>query len=434
MEDSIPWITTAEVIGSILLPLPYVLASLAYKKSSSHSASVDDLETRPSSISSSTEWPLVFFLAAMTLVLVGVKGIFGRAKRNLDQGSKFAAGKASTLFQQGKTYSTARRIAERFLTVVLPFYATSNLGAARVALVMLVGLSSNIVAIEDETTDLARIKTWRLLFTHRRWTLGSILLQLISDLVGLTNSISTTKLCLGYLALGLSIFVFSPPFPSSRPKATAASFTPASDATNPAILSIPLETPQKPEGIAVGAYKVSPLICTPRDSELTLLSGMLLGVCSFLSLVFLRLPFNGFSPVLFGWTFLASLAAAVSLSTIEARSLRGNKAVGLAFGSLSSSFFLTQLGSGLWSSFFSQCIFTSISFACTNLDTHAAFSKSFQSGIHQLQHLHSNNSRTSKDVQMSRFSHFVLRNAPNSQLLHSILIEKDSRRILYFMW
>lgn len=332
--------------------------------------------------------------------------------------------------------ATTRRVVGRILTVGLPFYATSKLGATRVALVILIGLASNIMAIEDEAADVTRVKTWRLLFNCRRWTVGSVILQMASDLAGLTNDATAMEICLGYLAIGLSLFVVPPSFPTSRPKVSIlTSSTPASEASTSAVLPTPWETPPQLHNTSAKVLKISPLISSPEDVELTLWGGVILGLLSTLMYLFLGPRGSYMSRAQFGCTLVTSFAAAVALTTAEPRSLRNNKAIGLVLGSLLSSFALAQVGIDLWSSFVYQSIFISISFAATNHDTHSASSfSSHANQQHHRQHQHHSKPHTIETGKMSQFSEFVLRKSPNWQLLHSILIEKDSRRIFYFMW
>lgn len=424
--NSIPWMTTAEAVSSIIIPLPYVLASLAYRQlTTTHKATGSPVVKQPSH-----EWPIVCGLTSATLLLIGAGGIFKKPYQELDRR------KPSLVPEDGlgkrHWMDKARRIGGRFLTVGLPFYATSRLGAARVALVMLVGLATNIMAIEDEATDLTRIKGWKRLFTYRRWTIASILLQLLCDFTGLISGSSKSDLCLGYLALGLSIFALPPSFPSSRPKlSVVTSSAPPSESSTSSVLSTPWETPPKLENSTAKMIKLSPLVCSPEDVALTLWSGGTLALVTII--ISFSIGSEIFStPSHLGWMFLSSGTAATALLTADSRSLRKNKGLGLLLGSLISSLLLTQLGSLAWSVFAYQSGFIGICFAATKSDTQSSFSVPPRSEHHH--HQHQPKLHTAEHVQMSRFSEFILRIAPKNQLLHSILVEKDSRRIFYFMW
>ena len=371
----------------------------------------------------------------MTLVFMGLRGMIGHAHTDMALEEKRLGAETFLPINTGHLDHIPRRIAGRLLTVGLPFYAVLELGAARVALVLLIGLASNIIAIEDEATDLTRVKTWKLLFARRRWTVGSILLQLVCDLSGLTSGFTTKSICLGYLALATSILVLPPPFPSSRPKASVvtSSSSQASGTSKPVVSSKSYGVPPQFEHLPAKNPKLSPLVCSLEDSQLTLLSGTVLGIFSIIAIVFFSPAHGHFSPAQLGFNSLTSLTAALSLVTTKPKSLRNGKSLGLVLGSLVSSLALVSIGKSSWSLLIFESGLIAVSFVCANLDTRAALFTPLHSAHHH-HHVHTADPHAIEHAQMSRFSEFVLRNAPQSQLLHSILVEKDSRRILYFMW
>lgn len=432
-NSSSKWITVNELLTSILVPLPYVLASLAFTSLIAPRNSPNGLLL---SSFTAPEVPVLLeisTLTSLTLVLVGLRGKIGiMSATGLDKRKKSLTGVEEV--QKTRWIHMARRIAARFLTVGLPFYATSKLGGARVALVMLIALASNIMAIEEETTDLARAKAWSRLLTQRRWTLVSILLQFVSDLMGFTNSSAAVEILLGYVTLGMTVFVLPPCFLSSRPRiSVVTSAAPASESKTSAVLATPWETPPSLEDKNSKVPTVSPMICSPEDVNLTCYSGIVLGILSTIVFVFSGSNAGTASEYQLAWSSLSTFATALALTTVDPRSLRGNKKFGLVLGSLLSSFGLTMLCSEAWSSFAYQSIFIGISFAATKLDTHTAFSVSSHSDHHQHHH-----QPTKLDIpehaKMSRLSEFVIQHIPHWPLLHSILAEKDSRRIFYFMW
>ena len=433
-SNSVKSITTAEAVSSILVPLPYVLASLAFGVLLTSQSKESDLP-QPSQLHphAGHEWPLVCSLTSVTLVAVGLKGKVWNPSASLDRRKKSLGGIEEV--EKSKLADIARRIAGRILTVGLPFYATSKLGAARVGLVMLAGLASNILAIEDEATDLTRIQGWRCLLTHRRWTIGAIFFQLACDLTGFTNESGSINILLGYVALGLSVLVLAPPFPSARPKmSVVASSTPASESKTSAVLVTPREAPPQLAPRSPKMHKLSPLTSSPQDVNLTLLSGIALGIVSLIIPFFFSPDGESFSSGQIYWEILSGCAAALVLTTAEPKSLRSNKGLGLVLGSLVSSFLLTQLGGSLWRSFAYQSILVGISFAALKRDTHTASSISSRSNHHHHHHHHPAKLHSIEHGQMSRFSAFLIQSVPPWPLFHSILVEKDSRRIFYFMW
>ncbi len=428
--------TFSELLNSILVPLPYVLASLAFtsiiaSKSPSDSLPIPSLTT--------PNVPVLLeigSLTSLTLVLVGLRGKIGiMSAAILDKRKKSLTGMEEV--RKTQWIHIARRIAARFLTVGLPFYATSKIGGARVALVLLTALATNIMSIEDEATDFTGAKGWSRLLTQSRWTLVSILLQLVSDLAGFTNSSAAVEIVLGYITLGMTVFILPPCFLSSRPRVSVVTSTaPASESKTSAVLATPWETPPTLEDKSSRAPTISPMICSPEDVDLTLYSGIALGISSTLIFVFSGPSAGTWSEHQLAWSLLSTFTTALALTTVDPRSLRGNKKVGLVLGSLMSTFVLTMLCSEGWSSFIYQSIFVSFSFAATRLDTHTAFSVSSSSNTHQHHHHHHQPAKLNipEHAQMSRFSEYVIQHIPHWPLLHSILAEKDSRRIFYFMW
>ena len=432
--NSSEWMTVSEVLNSILVPLPYVLASLAFTSLFNSRGSSDGL---PLSSLTAPEVPVLLdisTLTSLTLVLVGLRGKIGiMSATGLDKRKKSLTGMEEV--QKTQWIHMARRIAARFLTVGLPFYATSKLGGARVALVMLIALASNIMTIEGETTDLTRAKGWSRLLTQRRWTLVSILLQFASDLTGFTNSSAVVEIVLGYITLGMTVFVLPPCFMSSRPKVSVVTSTaPASESKTSAVLATPWEEPPQLEDKPSKLPRLSPMISSPEDVNLTFYSGLVLGVLSIIVFIFSGSSAGTMSEYWLAWSLLSTFATALVLTTADPRSLQGNKKFGLVFGSLLSSFALTMLCSEAWSSLAYQSLFVGLSFAATKFDTHKAFSISSHSDHHQHHHHQPMKLNIPEHAQMSRLSEFVILHVPHWPLLHSILAEKDSRRIFYFMW
>ena len=432
-NSSSKWMNVNEILNSILVPLPYVLASLAFTSLVATRASSDGL---PLSSFAAPEVPVLLEISTMTsltLLLVGLRGKIGiMSATGLDKRRRSLAG----MEEVEKTQWThmARRIAARFLTVGLPFYATSKLGGARVAVVILMALASNIMTVEEESTLLTQTKGWSMLLAQRRWTLVSTMLQLVLDLTGFTNSSAAVDIGLGYITLGIAVFVLPPCFLSSRPKVSVFTSTaPASESKTSAVLATPWEIPPQLEDHSSKVPAISPMICSPEDINLTFYSGIVVGTLRTIVFVFSGPSAGAPSQYQLAWSLLCAFATALALITVDPRSLRGNRNFGPILGSVLSSLVLTTLRSEAWSSLAYQSIFISISFAATKLDTQSALTVLSYSDHHQHHH-HPARLSIPEHAQLSRFSEFVIQHIPHWPLLHSILAEKDSRRIFYFMW
>ncbi|CAD6570756.1 MAG: Putative zinc transporter msc2 [Alectoria sarmentosa] len=345
-NSSSKWMNVNEILNSILVPLPYVLASLAFTSLVATRASSDGL---PLSSFAAPEVPVLLEISTMTsltLLLVGLRGKIGiMSATGLDKRRRSLAG----MEEVEKTQWThmARRIAARFLTVGLPFYATSKLGGARVAVVILMALASNIMTVEEESTLLTQTKGWSMLLAQRRWTLVSTMLQLVLDLTGFTNSSAAVDIGLGYITLGIAVFVLPPCFLSSRPKVSVFTSTaPASESKTSAVLATPWEIPPQLEDHSSKVPAISPMICSPEDINLTFYSGIVVGTLRTIVFVFSGPSAGAPSQYQLAWSLLCAFATALALITVDPRSLRGNRNFGPILG-LNFGFMIVQTFYGI---------------------------------------------------------------------------------------
>lgn len=436
------WITKTEAISSVLVPLPYILASMAFGAHSLLQRLPQHLVAGPLSIfllesisnrgaNALTADHGIFsglVLTSLTLLLVGLRGKISGPPTMLDRRKHSSSKKDKLIFAKG------RQITERIIAVGLPFYATMKLGADRVALIMLVALAADISNVEDETTDLVSSKGWKRLLAHRRWTLVSISLQIVCDFMGISTYSSRWELAIGYIALFISIFFISPPFPSLKPKASpTSSFSTASPATTPKFPVTHWETRTWAKS-APGSHRVtSPLVCTSGDINLTLAAGTALSVLSCMVLLLSTPSAGAVSFGGLGLGFLSVCAAAFSYHLVQPHTIRKNSGIGLLLGSIMSLGLMTTLRSDTWSYIAYQGIFIGVTFAATKLDTLQPLSTSdIQHHPHNQSH-HANGNIANHNLP-SRLSQSILDSCQKWPLLHSILAEKDSRRIFYFMW
>ena len=326
------------------------------------------------------------------------------------------------------TFSTARRILGRILSVALPFYAAAKLGANRVALIMLVTLATDLMAIDGKGTDIKIIKNWKRLLLSQRWSLASILIQIGCDFVGLTNQSAQRSIWMGYIALGVSIVALPPPFPSSKPGISAVT------SADPQLRSAGSAVLVKHELVKPTDITLSPLICTEEDTNLTLVAGGLLAILTCIILSISRSSAGALHLIPLAWLFLSACATVLSCTIAQPQSIRHSKGLGLAFGALLCAFLSVALQYYSLTSFAYQGVFISISFAATKQDTHSLFFKSADSHHNNPSQHHHANPHTAHHDHPSRFSDALLRLFHHWPLLHSILAEKDSRRIFYFMW
>lgn len=432
------WITTSEVLSSVLVPLPYILASLACGTYQIHKFFLQPsipIPARKTMDTDTTNRDMGFTavdgslmsvcaFTSMILLLAGFKGkIFGAPKilrrRRPTLGNR---GTAASQPVEG-IIQRSRRIIARALSVALPFYATLKLSGDRVALVMLVSLAADIVRLEDEVTELRTMKGWKRLLTHRCWTLASISLQIVYDLAR-SSGYSIWETCLGYSLLIISILFIPPPFPlqKSRSSSTSRSASPVSK-----LLSTQWESRTAAKPVPEPPFMISPLVATTRDVDLTLVAGVIVGALSCITFFLSGKYSRPLSFIDLGFGCLSACTAALSFLFIKPRSIRQNRGFGLLIGALSSAGLMAFLQGDQWTSIIFRGIFACLSFAATTLDMNLLTSTSLQSEHHHESHLHSTHRGH------SRLSGILIRAFQNWPLIHSILVEKDSRRIFYFM-
>ena len=439
------WFTATELTTSILVLLPYVvlqasnnvdLASRSLEKMLGGNDSTSmTRHTTPGLLSACA-------LTSGTLVIMGGTSKILSFIRGRDE-TKFApAGHkrtaSFTAMQVGSiSMQRGRQVASRLFGVGLPFYATIHLGSDRVGLFMLAALITDIAIADNEPRDFLTKSGAKRLLSSRQWTLTTMLLQLVSDLVGFTTTSSLSETLLGYLALSIWVFALPSPFPTMTAKKAYVSppIEPslASESNRLATLK---ETSTATQTVSPPDSKVSPLVYTSEDVDLTLIVGLVLGFLTFLAF-FLVIPIASqyFYFSLIGG-LLAAGASALALTTAQPQSLRQSRGVGLALGSLLSGSFLMFFGPASWIYYACQASLATASFAAIVYDTHksvAITSHHSHGNSHGHEHHHQEHKHFDHHAHPSRISTYLLNRAEGWPLLHSILLEKDSRRIFYFM-
>ena len=438
------WFTATELTTSILVLLPYVILQ-ASSNVDSASRSLEKLLGGNSSTSIPRHnKPVLLSACALTsgtLVIVGGASKIRAFIQGQDETKTVPVGHkrtaSFTAMQVGSiNMQRGRQVAGRLLGVGLPFYATLHLGSDRVGLIMLVALVADIAIADNEPRDFLTRSGAKRLVSSRRWTLATMLLQLVCDLAGLNTVSSLSETLLGYLALSIWVFALPSPFPTmTAKKAYVSSPIEPSLATESNRLATLKETPVATQTVSPPNRKVSPLVYTSEDVDLTLIVGLVLGLLTFLTF-YLMIPIASESLYfsLIGG-LLAAVASALALTTAQPQSLRQSKGVGLAFGSLLSGCFLMFFGPASWIYYACQASLTAASFSAIVYDTHKSVDitshnshgHSHGHGHHHQEHKHSDHAHP------SRISTYLLNKTEKWPLLHSILLEKDSRRIFYFM-
>ena len=243
----------------------------------------------------------------------------------------------------------------------------------------------------------------------------------------------------GYLALAKAILLLNPPIPTFSP---ASSNLDAPNHTNgSAILSSRDAPPPKLKG---RSSTKAPLISTSQDINLTIVAGLVLGILTFfLSMLGTPLRFVTFTNfILYG----SSITAAAALYTFSRPvSMLSQNKVGLAIGLCTCVAFGFNFEYTTRNGTFALTGLAAAGYIAAHLDNRSLRSlfKSKKTHDHDHDHdrghkhdhhnhhhhhHHGHSHRTG-----SKFTQFLLNHTEDHPLLHGILMEKESRRIVYFM-
>lgn len=412
---SASWFSLPEALTALLVPLPYLLASAAYSSNggpvtedgfpplSAYAKLQKAVLTSTSDLPSrEPERPSGFVeacqLASGTLLLVGLLSKIRASERVLDRRKE-----PSTSRQAGIALDvpTAKSVALRSLSVGLPFYAAMKIGGMRTGLVLLAMMGANLTCVDNAFKP--SFGQWMQQAMKRKLTLAAILLSAISDFSGLTIHTSFSNLILGYLALAITVVFLHPPLPTP--------------------------TAQSAQSIT---WAASSLTSSAGDVNLTLLAGGLLSLATICASIFqARSPSIVPTSIVFSTLSVASATAANLFA--QPATLRQSAKAGLGLGCLLTSSCAFLFSPSLWPGTICNGGLSALAFAGVIFDTSSPLSGK---DAHAHDHAHNVNTRHHHhaDGDYSRFTHFVLSHCEPGSLIHSIIIEKDSRRIAYFTW
>ena len=375
---------------------------------------------------------IVCALTAGTLLLTGLVGKARKQTDNLDRRkrSHSSLGHRNVTTKSAMdlmTLDSAQRIAGRLLAVGSPFLAACFIGGERVAVMVLVAAAGDIATIEGSAIP-PKLRNLKNVLKKRKWVLAVSLLQIITDVSGVTRGLdSVWGIVLGYTALVASVFILPLPFPNSTLRAHGVtSPLPKSSGKTSAIPS-PWETTQAAARTSGGPSPICPLISSSKDIDLTLLAGALMGFVLLSNLIlYPALPFFSFAQS--GLGLVVSCIASLSLTISDPASLMTTRRFGLALGIflpliVQEIFFIQP-----WSVFACQGVVGGLFWTAINFDTQFNPSAAFSAS--PLVHQHGVGTHLGPHSGVTGLLLSATRDWP---LLHSILMEKDSRRIFYFM-
>jgi len=348
-------------------------------------------------------------LSSATLTLVGV---FARVSSSLQPLDRRKAEKSPGTFDIG---GAPKRMAHNILSVLLPFYAAMHVGGPKVALVLLTAVAAGLGALDRKPGKHTPWDDIRRTLRTRKTTCAALVVGAILDFL---SSGGVARVSLGYGSLLTSILVIPPPLPTAGWSLIMGSQGQTSYVTEGA-------------GRASLPKPSSPLVSSFESTLLTIASGLSLAVVTILySLVSSSYPSLSTHTIGFSALSVASAVALVYFSHPAA--LRGRKFNGFLLAALFVE--AVQFWEHLAASTFGQF---SSHFTCAALVGAVMFDTRSTSAVAKHSHGHSHShDHKPHDHHLhgnhSRLSAFLIARVTPGSIVHSILIEKDSRRIAYF--
>ncbi|KAI9793777.1 MAG: putative zinc transporter msc2 [Piccolia ochrophora] len=438
-----------EILTAILLPLPFLLVSCATPSPAADSTAGPADPTSATIANSPFEadveplWKYrgstaaVFTACALTSITLVSIGLLAKAGLSnvppvQHRQSLGAIGDTSKKRTPLLSVRGGRRLLARALTIGLPFYASLTLGGTRTGWVLLIAAAT---AMTDNA--LMGWQAWKRLFLLRKATCMAVLMGLVYDLVFWVPSPGLLPLLLAYLALALSLLAFPLPFPKSA-STSISQMQPPSTGSTSAVPSTPWDQPSSSLPTTTKA-SFSALVLSPEDIGLTLTAGGILSFLSALGFVLLPSTVTSKSVIYSPWSLLAVASAVVALLYAQPSTLQTDKHVGVAVGLTTVTAFSDPSAS--WPAIVSQVLLSIFSFTAVSFDTGSLKSALARfAGAHQHHHDHRRASEGDREAAAShsnkphsRLTGFLLEHVEGLPILHSVLSEKDSRRIFYFM-
>ena len=299
--------------------------------------------------------------------------------------------------------ATVADVMSRILSVLLPLIAALKLGGLQVGFILLA-----LVIVGSTNTGLSKTNTVRertkTIFTNK-FTLGVLALQLLYD-AWIASPANASSVLVGYAALTLSLTAFQLPLPSSS-------------------RALSIRGPEAlfaPGGFVawVAPTMTSTLASSTHDADMTLAAALTLLIPTVLITLFYPSSFmwipsniNIFAPL--------SVVSGVALVFLaESTSIRKRGLISFAALSLAMLAFLASRSRSRVD--LVPAVLPCIFVAGVALDRAFQYRKLGDSGRNHDHHHKSH----------SAFTKFLLKQCNEHGVLHGILIERDSRRILYF--
>ena len=371
-------------------------------------------------------------LAAGTLLLVGVWGSLTQ-KPPSPKRRRSSLSTSREQASRGSIKQTLRRLLLRMACVALPFLATIEIGGVRTGMVLLTAVASGLVGNSNTHSGHSMAGSVKKAVTSYRWTCLVFVLSLLYDLVWHISGTEYSSTIRGYLALAKSAILITPPLPDSLPTTSSLNapkssrgFSNNTNTMSP--LREPDPNPSKPQRHPI----TSPLIATAEDTKLTLGAGLCLGVLALL-LTSMTSITRYFTTAMFV-LYVLSIASAAALFTIaHPSSLRKGSGLGLVTGLAICQLFGLYFEFTTGTAAISLMAVSGFAFLAAYFDRKTFAASALQKGKGHAHTHHQHSHHDHSTTESSRFTKFMLTHTEDYPLIHDILEDKESRRIVYFM-
>lgn len=391
-----------EVLAGTLIALPWIALSWYQRKCAQQGGSGPDASETISNTSFGAIEQVgqkVCALTAITLLLFGCG--------HLARVSQLSGGSMSLSSVKFPTPSaqSAQAAFLQICSVGLPLYAALKVGGFLVAFALLIATATgvpNLIASDPRIAVQER-------YSRKTFTISLFAMATLLSYFGLNHAWDSWPLT-GYLALVLSVFVISPPFPSLRRHGPIP---------EPGLVAESLSKEEKASGKSQSAVVVT------TDAPLALVSGGLLMVLAMIASG--GLPFSLADSV---YLLVPAGLFATSLLIASPAGLRSPGKVGLAVSTGSAALLCSpHIRDDVLIVYAARCILVAVSFFAARMDD-----SHLRLDAHSHNHTHHHHNQSHGPTEASVVTKWLLHRSETYPLLYSILKEKDSRSIFYFMW
>lgn len=414
--------------------MPYFLASLAYPyKTSLEPSSTSTFNSFGKTLSAwsaeSTEaannttgtynaWIEAGALASMTLLLLGALACWIHAETRFDQAKNenWVSCLIGGIKNPNLSPSTLKAMTIWALSIGLPYFAALQLGGLRTGLMMLLVHSADIPRSVRRLGSLSLLKV---LETHK-FSCVTIAASIIADAFGLTAGVPKQQLFSGYLALFTSLLLLpSPLFDSKK----GINSVPAALAK--ALFSRSWMTPPS----TPSSHILSPILSSSEVGVQVFLAGSMMLVITIISSIILSTaPPLSYHAIFLSCSAIASAAGLAYFGQPLTLQTRGK--LGVAAGCAIIVLFDCIHHWSSWKIPFICSIWPSWAYLAALFDSvDIATFKFHDHDEHQSSH-----TSHAAHTHHSKLTTVLLSLSAPGSIMHSVLIERDSRRIFYFAW